>query len=436
VRLVEFALPKESRSSILSVLDEQGVDYVLLQAEDRTVVQFPLPAQAVEPLLSELRDAGFDDSYLVVSSAESAETERFDELESRFVAGDEADESIDPNELSTTAHDMTPNAATYYSMTLLSALVAVAGLLLDSPALVVGSMVMAPQVGSALTSAVGVVLADRRMVWDGLRAQVVGLAAAVIGAAVVGLLLQWVAFVPAHLDVTTVNQISQRISPGALSLVVGFAAGAAGSLGIATAIPVSLVGVMVAVALIPAAATVGIGLAWNLPVVTAGAALLLVSNLAAINVVAPGVLWLVGYRPPDWGDVRWRRYAHVGAVVVVLVALLAGATAMTTDQMAYERDANRAVTEALDDEEFEDLTLVSVRATVPVVSDGHGVTVVVERPADHPYPQLADRIRADLSERTGREATVTVQFVDQQRSRPDSYAARDQWGVYAHRTPR
>lgn len=418
MRLVQLALPPDRRSAILDVLDDEGIDYVLLAGENETIVQFPLPAQAVEPILSDLREAGYDDRYRVVSNVESAASEHFDELESRFVAGSEADESIEPDELSAKAHGMTPNAATYYSMTLLSSLVAVSGLLLDSPALVVGSMVIAPQVGSALTAAVGLVLAKAGMVRDGLRTQVVGLVAATAGAAAAGWLLQTVGFVPAQLDVTTVNQIGQRISPGALTLVVGFAAGAAGSLGIATALPVSLVGVMVAAALIPAAATVGIGIAWNLPVVAAGAALLLVSNFAAINVVAPIVLWLLGYRPTGWGSVPLRRYARVAAVAVFLVAILSGTLAMATDQMNHERDVNRAVTDALADDEYESLTLVSVRATVPVVGGEYGVTVVVERPADRPYPELADRLHDEISERTGRDVPVTVEFVDRVQSTP------------------
>lgn len=179
------------------------------------------------------------------------------------------------------------------------------------------------------------------------------------------------------------NQISQRISPGALSLVVGLAAGAAGSIGLATALPVSLVGVMVAAALIPAAATVGIGFAWNLPVVAAGAALMLVANLTAINVVTPAVLWVLGYRPTDWRSASWRTYARVAAVVVLLAATFAGAAAaVTADQVSSERAANRAVTETLADDEYGDLTLVSVRATVPLVGDGYGVTVAVERPTE------------------------------------------------------
>ncbi|MFC3478610.1 TIGR00341 family protein [Halobacterium litoreum] len=418
MRLVQFALPADSRESVLAVLDDEGVDYVLVDGADDTLVEFPLPAQAVEPVLSELRDAGLDDRYVVVASAESAVTERFDDLEARYVEGSEADESIDPDELAATARDMTPNAATYYSMTVLSAVVALAGLLLDSPALVVGSMVIAPQVGSALTAAVGVVLADRGMIRSGLRAQVVGLTVAVAGAAAVGWLVQAASFVPGALDVTTVTQISQRISPGALSLVVGLAAGAAGSLGLATALPVSLVGVMIAAALIPAAAAVGVGIAWGLPVVAAGAALLLASNFAAINVVSPAVLWTLGYRPADWGDAPWRRYARVGAVVLVLGAAFAGAAALTADQMAFERDANRAVADTLDADEYDDLTLVGVRSTVPVAGGDYGVTVVVERPDDRSYPELAGRIRGALADRTGRLVPVEVQFVDRDRVPP------------------
>ena len=418
MRLVQFTLPPDSRESVLAVLDDEGVDYVLVDAGDDTLVEFPLPAQAVESVLSDLRDAGLDDRYVVVASAESAVTERFDDLEARYVEGSEADESIDPDELAATARDMTPNAATYYSMTVLSAVVALAGLLLDSPALVVGSMVIAPQVGSALTAAVAVVLADRGMIRSGLRAQVVGLTVAVAGAAAVGWLVQAASFVPGALDVTTVTQISQRISPGALSLVVGLVAGAAGSLGLATALPVSLVGVMIAAALIPAAAAVGVGIAWGLPVVAAGAALLLASNFAAINVVSPAVLWALGYRPADWGDAPRRRYARVGAVVLVLGAAFVGAAALTADQMAFERDANRAVADTLDADRYDDLALVGVRSTVPLAGGDYGVTVVVERPDDGSYPGLAARIRTGVADRTGRLVAVEVQFVDRDRAPP------------------
>ena len=418
MRLVQLLLPPDSRDAILRALDDEEVDYVLLSGEDETVVQFPLPTQAVEPILDELREAGLDDRYVVVTSAESVTSERFDDLEARYVVGNESNEAIQPEELAAKAREMTPDAVTYYVMTLLSAAVALSGLLLDSSAIVVGSMVIAPQVGSALTAATGVVIADREMIWTGMRAQVGSLVAAVLGAAALGWLLQSLALVPPALNVATVNQVSQRISPGVLSLLVGLAAGAAGSLGLATALPVSLVGVMVAAALIPAAAVVGLGLAWGLPVVTVASAILLVSNFAAINVVAPAVLWALGYRPTDWGDASLRQYTPVFAVVVVLVASFAGAVVLSADQTTFERDANRAVVETLDDPRYERINLVGVRATAPLVGGEYGVTVVVERPADRSYPQLAERFERAIAERTGETVPVDVEFVEQDQTRP------------------
>lgn len=44
-------------------------------------------------------------------------------------------------------------------------------------------------------------------------------------------------------------------------MTVGLCSGTAGALGLATALPVSLVGVMIAAALLPATAAVGVGIA-------------------------------------------------------------------------------------------------------------------------------------------------------------------------------
>lgn len=194
---------------------------------------------------------------------------------------------------------MTPNRLTYYSLTLISALVAVAGLLLESPAIVVGAMVIAPQVSAALTASIGTVLDDRRMIVEGFSSLVGGLVVAVVGAAAFGWLVQTAGFIPATLDVDTISQISHRISPGVLSIVVGAAAGAAAAFGLATAFPLSIVGVMIAAALIPAPAAVGIGIAWGMPSVALGALLLLIMNTVLIVLVALGVLWYLGYRPDD-----------------------------------------------------------------------------------------------------------------------------------------
>lgn len=78
-------------------------------------------------------------------------------------------------------------------------------------------------------------------------------------------------------------------------MAVDLCAGAAGALRLATALPVSLVGVMIAAALIPAAAAVGI--ARSIPSVAVDAIVLLVVNVTTINLTGAPVLWWLGYPP-------------------------------------------------------------------------------------------------------------------------------------------
>lgn len=69
-------------------------------------------------------------------------------------------------------------------MTAISAVVAVIGLLQNSAALVVGSMVIAPLIGPAMAAAVGTVIDDHELATRGIRLQIIGLGLAIVSAAV------------------------------------------------------------------------------------------------------------------------------------------------------------------------------------------------------------------------------------------------------------
>ncbi|WP_440008153.1 TIGR00341 family protein [Halomicrococcus sp. SG-WS-1] len=425
MRLIQVRVPEDDRDAVLGVLDDEDIDYVLTpeasDGDEATLLEFPLPTQAVDAALSDLRDAGLDDDeYTVVGNVETARTPNIDELENRFITGNDEDDSVASEEIRTKALGMNPNPLPYYAMTLLSAVVATAGLLLDSPALVVGSMVIAPQVGSAMTVSVGFVLNDRDMITDGLRSQVLGLGLAIVGAAAFGWALKSAAFVPPALDVATIKQISQRISPGLLSFVVGICAGAAGAFGLATALPVSLVGVMIAAALIPAAAAVGVGLAWGPPGVAFGAFVLLVVNAVGINVAGSAVLWYLGYRPEDGptGAERLRDATPVVAAALLLLAAFAGAGLLTVQQVQTENAVNEAVQGVVEQDRYSELELVDVQAEfddMGLVDESQNVTVVVSRPADRSYPGLAKTIGSRVAQRVDGKTVVEVEFTERQR---------------------
>jgi uncharacterized hydrophobic protein (TIGR00341 family) len=433
MRQLSVVVPEEDLRAVLDVLDDEDIDYVAARdesADDDVLVEFPIPTQAVGYVLDQLRDAGLDDEYyVVITAAETARTTHFRELEDRFVAGPEENDAVATEEIRGKTLGMHRTAVTYYGLTLLSAIVATAGLLLDSPAVVVGAMVIAPQVVSALIAGVGMVLDDRRMIVVGFRSQLLGFGVAIAGSAAFGVLLQRGGFVSSLLSVTSVGQIASRVSPGLLTLAVAICAGAAGALALATALPVSLVGVMIAAALVPAAAAVGIGIAWGLPHVAIGAGLLLLVNAVAVNLSAVTVLWFLGYRPPDWGESKGiealRREWETVASLLVLLVLLVGATSLLAVPVGFERATTAAVEDVITSDEYEEVELVQVSADVgvgigPGPPDGESVSVVVGRPADTEYPDLADRLSTAIAEETDREVAVVVEFVDRSRAPPPS----------------
>ena len=371
VRLVQVTIPSGKRQAILSTLDDEGVDYVVADEtsgrEYAAVAYFPLPTNAVEPVLNSLREAGLgDDAFTVVIEASTVVSRRFEALAERYAEEDD-EGRIAREELTATASELAPTLSTYVVMTVVSALIATAGLLLDSPAVVVGSMVIAPLVGPAMAASVGTVVNDQELFSRGVRLQIGGLILAIVTAALFALVVRYGNLIPPLADVTSIPQVRERIAPDFLSLVVAIGAGAAGVISLTSGVSTALVGVMIAVALIPPAATVGIGLAWGAPLVALGSSVLLLVNVLSINLAALVVLWYSGYRPEHWfreGAARKatiKRIATLAVAIVVLSAFLGGVTydsyTRATTTQTLTDDAEAAVAAANASTRFDVATL-------------------------------------------------------------------------------
>lgn len=427
MRLIQISVPDDQRETVGEVLREQGVGFTEVSATgetaDHTLVNFTVPADAVEHVLNDLYDAGVDEqSYTVSLETEFAISEGMDELQERWA---NTPNSIAPRTLRAKAKGLQLNTRSYLWMMLLSTVVATAGLLLDSPAVVVGSMVLAPLVSPILTASVGGVRNDREMVISSISLQALGLGVAVVGAVVLAALIRHLGVVPGSLGIRNVATIGGRMSPSILSAAVALASGAAGAFGLASKGDVSIVGVMIAAALIPSAATAGIGIAWGEFVVGAGALLLLALNVVLVNASGFAMLWYLGYRPDDIDrsmlDVdTLRETATVGftALAVVVVVLAVGTGFVL--QSSFEASVNAAVSETLSEEEYSGLTAegVTVEYTAPGPLDSGpvGVTLRIARTTDRSYPGLPDLLDRRISDRTGREVIVEVSYVDYERS--------------------
>jgi uncharacterized hydrophobic protein (TIGR00271 family) len=183
----------------------------------------------------------------------------------------------------------------YVLMVLASAVLATGGLLINSPAVVIGSMCVAPFLGPARAVCIGGLFRNQRTFLGGLVKQLFGLliVGAGIAYAITALLL---ATVP---EVRVTPEILLRAMPTthdvALSMLIAVAAGAAASLALAADPRIvetpwgqvidAVIGVEIAISLIPPAAVVGIGLAFGQPAISRYAFLLLMVNVLGLDIV-------------------------------------------------------------------------------------------------------------------------------------------------------
>jgi uncharacterized hydrophobic protein (TIGR00341 family) len=213
-------------------------------------------------------------------------------------------------------------------LTVLSTVVAAIGLIEDSVAVVVGAMVIAPLLGPIIALAFSSSLGDGALLFKASRAALAGLGLAFALAVAIGLL--WPLNIErGHLLVAS-GEILARTDVGADGVALALASGAAAVLSLTTGLSSTLVGVMVAVALLPPTAVLGMLLGAGHPQLAAGAGLLLAVNVVSVIVAAKLVFMVKGVKPRTWYERGRARQSSLiyGAfwtalLVVLLIVVLA-----------------------------------------------------------------------------------------------------------------
>lgn len=201
-------------------------------------------------------------------------------------------------------------------LVVLSTIVVAIGLLEDNVAVVIGAMVIAPLLGPNIALAFGSSLGDGTLAWRALKTIVTGLGLAIALGAGVGL------FWPFALDSA---ELLARTHVGLDSVTLALASGLAAVISLTTSVPSVLVGVMVAVALLPPATTLGIMLGSGNPELAGGAGLLLAVNVVCVNLAAQLGLFSRGIRPRTWSEkTRGRRsyLLYLGFWLISLALLI------------------------------------------------------------------------------------------------------------------
>jgi len=414
MRLIQTLVPEGKRQLVIDLLEEAEIDYAMTTETSRSdysdIVYIPTDVDSVEGILDELRDVGVErEGYMIVSDVETIVSDRFeqqqaDDEDDEETNGVAEDERISREELQTKARNLSRSTPNYIALTLISAIVATAGLLQDSAAVVVGSMVIAPLIGPAMASCVGTVTSDDALFWEGMRSQAIGLAVAVISATLFA--AGYRAFLAPELELLLIQQVAERAHPGLLSLAIALGAGIAGALSLTSGADEALVGVMIAVALMPPAAAVGLGIAYADLTLTVGAGVLVLVNLMSINVAGVVAIWLKRYKPTHWYDEKearrltGRRLLIFGVSILLLSSFLATSSLAARENAQFESTVETIAAEATDN-------LLAVEFTYEanlLTQQPDTVTIRVYGEDPPPATEIRERIRAQ----TGVEVGVRV----------------------------
>ena len=280
--------------------------------------------------------------------------------------------------------------AAYITMNGLAAVVACYGLLENSPAVVIGAMIIAMLLGPIAGVSLGLVDRNNALVRKALPTLLGGFLVVYGTAFILGLI---------HRDLPLTDEIYSRTAPNLMDLMIALGGGAAGAYSmIAPRLSVAFVGVAIATALVPPLSSSAICLARGEYALAWGAFLLTFTNIVGIQVAGSLVIWLGGYR----GSPHTARFSALKRNLLSVVVLFALALFLTAQlqtlasKQLYETSVRKILKSAA--KSHSGAELVDVRFQE---KGKQAVVVAVYRTPSPFTPEEAGILEAQLPRRTG-----------------------------------
>ncbi len=269
---------------------------------DGDAVQFDVRDDAANPVFAALRDLGLDRSGVIaVEQVAAALTDRARPGRSRgAIRRDSAPVWAMVDAVIVAGADYAPS---FYLLLIIAALIGAVGILTNSQILIVAAMVVGPEYSAIIAIALGLSERHRRSVKDGLLALVDGFAAAIVAAILFGLAVRHSGLTPDRFQAGQRPVANLINSPDVFSVIVAVLAGLVGVVSLTESRINALIGVFISVTTIPAAASVGLSIAYSDWSEAGGSALQLLLNVVLL--IAVGAAGLSAQRR------IWRRHSAV-----------------------------------------------------------------------------------------------------------------------------
>jgi len=203
----------------------------------------------------------------------------------------------------------------YYVLIIMSCVIATAGLIQGSPAVIIGAMIVAPLMTPILAFSLGVIWGDMTIIKMSAKSIINGVALAIMISSLIAFAIPMPDYSP---------EIIARTRPNLFDIIVALASGIVGAYGSANSrVSGTLVGIAIAVALMPPLCTIGIGIGTLSLQVASGATLLFLINLISISLAGAVVFWLMKIHPvfADTQRVARRAVYQIAISIAILAAI-------------------------------------------------------------------------------------------------------------------
>jgi len=322
LRLIEMILPSSCAPKAKEILEDLDFKETWDEslADGRSRIKCLVPTQETKKILDALekRFAGTEGVHILLLPVEASiprpepKEETLSEKKTKSKGS-----RLSREELYADIDQMSRSSVSYVVMIILASIVASIGFLRNHVVFIIGAMVIAPVLGPNVALSFAATLGDINLSQRAIRTIALGTVSALIFSALLGIFLH---VDPGASEITVRTQV--RLEDVALAL----AAGGAAALALTSGLSNILIGVMVAVALLPPLVTAGLLLGSGFWSPAIGALLLFMVNLICVNLSGVVTFLIQGIRPLTWWEAARAKKSTRNAIIswTVLLIVLAG----------------------------------------------------------------------------------------------------------------
>ena len=320
LRLVEVYLPQDKGKKFEELIAEYSQIEVWQKKleNDQVLFKILLSSGEVEPLVDGLVDQFKNvDNFRLLLLPVEASLPRLESPDNSIGLPD-APNRINREEIYTNVAASVHFSWTQISLLLLSSSIAAVGLVRGSEVVIIGAMVIAPLLKPNMALAVATALGDFTLAIRTIKVGIIGIIIPIIFSILIGLVI------PISPDLPEIALRTKLTLP---DIVVALASGAAAAISLTAGEISSIVGVMVSVALLPPLVTWGMLMGSEQWEPAIGAMLLVIANIASLNLAAIATLALQDVRPTGWWEnIKAKQLTRIASGTwIVLLAGLIGA---------------------------------------------------------------------------------------------------------------